>query len=80
MLGGCIAPMTTGEAQGIARSRMVKYCSTRCGALTLVHSQQIKDRWLIDFDAPAHKFTVLVENDGNTQVSVWDKAREASGR
>ena len=73
-LAGCAAPMTTGEAQGIARQRLVKYCNARCGAVTLAHTQKIKNRWLVDFEAPRQKFTVIVENDGNARVTVWDKA------
>ena len=71
---GCVAPMTTREAQGIAQQRLVKYCNGRCGAVTLGHTQKIKSRWLVDFEAPRQKFTVIVENDGNTRVTVWDKA------
>ncbi len=74
MLAGCVAPMTTREAQGVARERLVKYCSGRCGALALAHTQKIKNRWLVDFDAPRQKFTVIVENNGNSRVTVWDKA------
>ena len=70
---GCAAPMSTREAQGIARERLVKYCSGRCGTLALAHTQKIKNRWLVDFDAPRQKFTVIVEDDGNAKVTVWDK-------
>jgi hypothetical protein len=73
LLGGCIAPMTTREAQDIANRRLTRYCNGHCGALTLSHTQRIKDRWLVDFEAPRHKFTVIVENDGNSRVNVWDK-------
>jgi len=74
VLAGCVAPMNTREAQGIARERLVKYCSGRCGTLALAHTQKIKNRWLVDFEAPRQKFTVIVENDGNARVTVWDKA------
>ena len=74
VLAGCVAPMNTREAQGIARERLVKYCSGRCGTLALAHTQKIKNRWLVDFEAPRQKFTVIVENDGNSKVTVWDKA------
>ena len=79
-LAGCIAPMTTREAQDIAHARLTKYCNSRCGALTLAHTQKIKDRWLVDFEAPRQKFTVIVEDDGNAKVTVWDKSRDASGQ
>ena len=70
---GCVAPMNTREAQGVARERLVKYCNGRCGAVTLAHTQKIKNRWLVDFEAPRQKFTVIVEDDGNSRVTVWDK-------
>ncbi len=72
-LGGCFAPMTTREAQTIASQRMTKYCNARCGGFTLAKTQKIKDRWLVDFDAPRHKFTVTVEDNGNASVDIWNK-------
>ena len=72
-LCGCIAPMTTHEAQDIAHERVTKYCKDRCGALTLAHTQKLKNRWLVDFEGPRQKFTVMVENDGNSKVTVWNK-------
>jgi hypothetical protein len=65
--------MTTREAQTIARQRVIKYCHGRCGAVALGRTQKIKSRWLVDFDAPRQKFTVIVEDDGNSRVTVWDK-------
>jgi very-short-patch-repair endonuclease len=72
-LTGCVAPMTTREAQGVARERLVKYCNGRCGDLALARTQKINSRWLVDFEAPRQKFTVIVEDDGNSKVTVWDK-------
>lgn len=72
-LSGCISPMTTGEAQEIASGRIKKYCAGHCGAVTLAHTQKIKNRWLVDFDGPRQKFTVIVENDGNSKVTTWNK-------
>ena len=72
-LGGCFAPMTQREAQDIANTRLTKYCRGNCGAVKLASAQKIKDRWLVDFDAPKHKFTVIVEDDGNSKVTTWDK-------
>jgi hypothetical protein len=72
-LGGCFAPMNQREAQDIATVRLDKYCRGNCGAVKLSSAQKIKDRWLVDFDAPRHKFTVTVENDGNSKVTTWDK-------
>ena len=72
-VAGCISPMTTREAQDIAHARLTKYCNGRCGAFTLAHTQQLKDRWLVDFEAPRQKLTVIVEDDGNAKVTTWDK-------
>ena len=73
LLSGCVAPMTTREAQDIAHERVVRYCNARCGALTLAHTQKIKSRWLVDYEAPRQKFTVIVEDDGNSRLTVWNK-------
>jgi hypothetical protein len=72
-LSGCIAPLTTGEAQTIAHERLVRYCNGHCGTLTLAHTEKFKSRWLVDFEAPRQKFTVIVEDDGNSKVTVWNK-------
>lgn len=73
VLAGCIAPMTTREAEHIASTSLNKYCRGRCGALTLAHTQKINHRWLVDFEAPREKFTVIVESDGNSKVTAWSK-------
>ena len=73
LLGGCAAPMTTREAQQIASSRLNKYCRGHCGTLTMGGTQKIKDRWLVDFEASREKFTVIVENDGNSKITAWSK-------
>jgi hypothetical protein len=65
--------MTTREAQQIASDRLTKYCRGHCGAVTLGHTQKIKNRWLVDFDAPRERFTVIVEGDGNSKVTAWAK-------
>jgi hypothetical protein len=72
-LGGCFAPMTDREARDIANTQVGKYCDGRCGALTLGRTQKIKNRWLVDVDASRQRFTVIVENDGNSKVTAWDK-------
>jgi hypothetical protein len=72
-LGGCFAPMTTREAQSIASQRLTRYCNKSCGAFTLANTQKINNRWLVDFDAPRHKFTVTVEGNGNAHVDTWNK-------
>lgn len=72
-LAGCVAPMTAGEARDIAHTRLDKYCKSRCGTFAWSNTQKIKNRWLVDFEAPRQKFTVIVENDGNSSVTVWEK-------
>ena len=73
ILPGCMGPMTTREAQEIASGRIKKYCAGHCGAVALAHTQKIKKRWLVDFEGPRQKFTVIVENDGNSKVTTWNK-------
>ena len=72
-VSGCVAPMTTQEAQQIAGKRLTRYCNGHCGAVTLARTQKIKNRWLVDFEDPGHKFTVTVEDDGNSSVTTWNK-------
>ena len=72
-LAGCFAPMSTREAQAIASRQVTRYCEGHCGKLTLGRTQKIKQRWLVDFDAPRQRFTVIVENDGNYKVTAWEK-------
>ncbi len=74
-LAGCFAPMTTREAQTIASQRLTKYCGGKCGAVTLGRTQRIKSRYLVDFEAPRQRFTVIVENDGNAKVTAWNKEK-----
>ena len=72
-LAGCFAPMSTHEAQSIASTQLTRYCAGKCGAISLARTQRIKNRWLVDFEAPRQKFTVIVENDGNARVTAWEK-------
>jgi len=72
-LMGCFAPMTTREAQAVASESLTKYCAGKCGAVTLGRTQRIKSRYLVDFDAPRQRFTVIVEKDGNAKVTAWAK-------
>ena len=76
LLAGCFAPMTMREAQSVASESLTKYCRGKCGAITLGRTQRIKSRYLVDFDAPRQRFTVIVENDGNAKVTAWDKGVE----
>ena len=75
LVAACIAPMGQREAQMRAADGLRKFCrSAPCGATRLVAAQKLKDRWLVDFDAQANKYTVAVDMGGNTEVSVWDKS------
>ena len=65
--------MSAREARDIAHSKLDKYCRDRCGTLAWSNTQKLKKRWLVDFDGQRQKFTVIVENDGNSRVTVWDK-------
>ena len=76
-LAGCIAPMTAREAQDIAHARLDKYCKASCGTLAWSNTEKIKTRWLVDFEGQRQKFTVIVEDDGNSRVTVWDKGVRA---
>jgi hypothetical protein len=74
-LCACAGPIGQQEAQSIATARMTKYCGDAavCKPLRLTKAQKLKDRWLVDFDAPTHTYGVIVEADGNTTLSIWDK-------
>ena len=62
------------EAQSRAAQGLREFCRAQpCGATKLVSTQKLKDRWLLDYDAPASKYAVIVDAGGNTQVNVWDK-------
>jgi hypothetical protein len=76
-LSGCIAPINAREARDIAHTRLDKYCGGRCGQLAWSNTQKIKKRWLVDFEGQHQKFTVIVENDGNSRVTAWDKGAAA---
>jgi hypothetical protein len=73
LLAGCLAPMSAREARDIAHTRLDKYCRGTCGVLAWNNTQKIKKRWLVDFEDQRQKFTVIVEDDGNSSVTVWDK-------
>jgi hypothetical protein len=73
-LAGCVAPLRQDEAQTIARERLAKFCRrSDCAGAKQGRTQKIKDRWLVDFDDPRHRFTVTVEDNGNASVSVWNR-------
>ena len=35
--------------------------------------ERLKNNWLVDYETQAGLYAVMVDNGGNTQVSVWDK-------
>lgn len=72
-LAGCIAPMSAREARDVAHTRLEKYCKGSCGTLAWSNTQKLNKRWLVDFDGRRQKFTVIVEEDGNSNVTVWAK-------
>jgi hypothetical protein len=76
-LAGCIAPMSAREARDIAHTRLDKYCKGRCGTLAWSNTQKLNKRWLVDFDSQRQKFAVIVEEDGNSNVTIWDKGVSA---
>ncbi|MBN9587829.1 MAG: hypothetical protein BGN85_08440 [Alphaproteobacteria bacterium 64-11] len=73
LLAGCAGPMGRREAEGYASRRLARFCGTACGSYHITGAQRMQDRWLVDFDSPRHKLSVLVNDGGNTEVTVWDK-------
>lgn len=74
LLAACVPPLQAPEAQSLARDRLAKYCRKGgCGEYKLGHTQKLKDRWLVDFEAPRYRFTVAVEDNGNAKVTVWNR-------
>jgi hypothetical protein len=69
--------MNAREARDIAHTRLDKYCKGRCGTLAWNNTQKINKRWLVDFEGQRQKFTVTVEGDGNSSVTIWDKGASA---
>jgi hypothetical protein len=72
-LAGCMAPMSAREARDIAHTRLDRYCRGTCGQLAWSNTQKLKKRWLVDFEGQRQKFTVIVEDDGNSTVTAWEK-------
>ena len=74
LLTACASPMGQREAVTRANRSLLNFCrQAPCGQPRLVKAQQLKQRWLVDFETQARLYTVMVDNGGNTQVSVWDK-------
>ena len=74
-LTACAAPMRQREAEQRANRSLNSFCrDAPCGPTRLVKAQRLKNnRWLVDFETQARLYTVMVDNGGNTEVSVWDK-------
>ena len=73
-LAGCASPMGQREAEVRANHSLSDFCrKAACGPAKLIKAEKLKDRWLVDFETQAGLYTVMVDNGGNTQVSVWDK-------
>jgi hypothetical protein len=74
-LAGCAGPMGQREAEVTANQSLNSFCrQAACGGpARLIKAHKIKDRWLVDFETQAGLYTVMVDQGGNTQVSVWDK-------
>jgi len=74
-LAGCASPMGQREAEARANHSLNNFCrQAACGTAKLIKAQKIKTRWLVDFETQAGLYTVMVDQGGNTQVSVWDKS------
>ena len=62
------------EAVSRANRSLSSFCrQTPCGSIKLVKAQRLKNNWLVDYETQAGLYAVMVDNGGNTQVSVWDK-------
>jgi len=63
------------EVEQRAGRSLNNFCrNTACGPSRLVKTQKLKNnRWLVDFETQNRLYTVMVDNGGNTEVSVWDK-------
>jgi hypothetical protein len=62
------------EAELRANRSLKNFCQqTPCGAVRLLKTQKIKDRWLVDYETQGGLYTVAVSLSGHTDVSVWDK-------
>jgi hypothetical protein len=73
-LAGCASPMGQREAEVRANNSLNNFCRQKaCGRAKLIKAQKLKSRWLVDFETAAGFYTVMVDQGGNTQVSVWDK-------
>jgi hypothetical protein len=73
-LAGCASPMNQREAEVRANRSLNNFCrQAACGTPKLIKAQKLKSRWLVDFETQAGLYTVMVDQGGNTQVSVWDK-------
>jgi hypothetical protein len=62
------------EAVSRANRSLRDFClKAACGSIKLVKAQRLKSNWLVDYETGGGLYAVMVDNGGNTQVSVWDK-------
>jgi hypothetical protein len=82
VLAGCMAPMSQREAQSYAALSLRRYCTgtTPCSDTRFVKAERLKPGWLLDYESGTAKYGVLVRDDGNTEVSVWDKGADTVTR
>ena len=81
-LAGCLAPLTQRQAQGYAQLSLRRYClETRpCAPARFVKAQHLKTGWLLDYESETAKYGIMVQESGNTRVTVWAKDAAAPAR
>ena len=65
-----------GQREAVTRANrsLANFCrQTPCDQPRLRQAQKLKDRWLVDYESQTRLYTVMVDNGGNSQVSLWDK-------
>ena len=71
-LTGCLAPMTQRQAQTYAQLSLRERCNAGAPC-RFVKAQHLKTGWLMDYDAGAAVYGVMVHESGATEITVWDK-------
>jgi hypothetical protein len=65
-----------GQREAVTRANrsLASFCrQAACDQPKLRKAQKLKDRWLVDYESQTRLYTVMVDNGGNSQVSLWDK-------
>jgi hypothetical protein len=74
VLAGCAGPIRQREAESLAGRSLRRFCQDKsCGALHMVKTQKLKNRWMVDYETPGGLYTVAVDESGATDVTVWNK-------